>query len=143
MILLRNLDPNNGSCNGARLMVRALQDNAIDAKIVGGQHVRKRVFIPRLPLSPSDDISLPFKFKRKQFPVRLSFAMTINKSQEHTIPNIGIYLPESMFSHEQLYVGLSRGVSRSTTRILAKPKEDLDPTGKSTENIVYKDVLNW
>jgi ATP-dependent DNA helicase PIF1 len=45
-------------------MVRALQDNAIDAEIVGGQHAQKRVFIPRLPLSPSHDISLPFKFKR-------------------------------------------------------------------------------
>jgi ATP-dependent DNA helicase PIF1 len=143
VILLRNLDPNNGLCNGTRLMVRALQDNAIDAEIVAGQHARKRVFIPRLPLSPSDDISLPFKFKRKQFPVRLSFAMTINKSQGQTIPNVGIYLPEPVFSHGQLYVGLSRGVSRSTTRILAKPKEDLDPTGKSTKNIVYRDVLNW
>jgi ATP-dependent DNA helicase PIF1 len=99
VILLRNLDPNNGLCNGTRLMVRALQDNAIDAEIVAGQHVRKRVFIPRLPLSPSDDISLPFKFKRKQFPVRLSFAMTINKSQGQTIPNVGIYLPEPVFSH--------------------------------------------
>ncbi|XP_002449443.2 uncharacterized protein LOC8071841 [Sorghum bicolor] len=72
VILLRNLDPNNGLCNGTRLMVRALQDNAIDAEIVAGQHARKRVFIPRLPLSPSDDISLPFKFKRKQFPVHLT-----------------------------------------------------------------------
>ena len=80
VILLRNLDPNNGLCNGTRLMIRALQDNTIDTEIVGGQHVQKRVFIPRLPLFPSDDISLPFKFKRKQFPVRLSFAMTINKS---------------------------------------------------------------
>ena len=80
MILLRNLDPNNGLWNGTRLMIRALQDNTIDAEIVGGQHAQKRVFIPRLPLSPSDDISLPFKFKRKQFPLRLSFAMTINKS---------------------------------------------------------------
>jgi ATP-dependent DNA helicase PIF1 len=124
-------------------MVRALQDNTIDAEIVGGQHVAKRVFIPRLPLSPSDDISLPFKFKRKQFPLRLSFAMTINKSQGQTIPNVGIYLPEPVFSHGQLYVGLSRGVSRSTTRILAKPKDDLDATGKSTKNIVYRDVLNW
>ena len=94
-------------------------------------------------MSSSDDISLPFKFKRKQFPVRLSFAMTINKSQGQTIPNVGIYLPEPMFSHGQLYVGLSRGVSRSTTSILAKPKEKLDPTGKSTKNIVYKDILNW
>jgi ATP-dependent DNA helicase PIF1 len=80
VILLRNLDPNNGLYNGTRLMVRALQDNAIDAEIVGGQHARKRVFIPRLPLSPLDDIFLPFKFKRKQFPLWLSFAMTINKS---------------------------------------------------------------
>ncbi|XP_066363911.1 ATP-dependent DNA helicase PIF1-like [Miscanthus floridulus] len=65
VILLSNLDPNNRLCNGTRLMIRALQDNTIDAKIVGGQHAQKRVFIPRLPLSPSDDISLPFKFKRK------------------------------------------------------------------------------
>ena len=124
-------------------MVRAMQDNAIDAEIVAGQHARKRVSIPRLPLSPSVDISLPFKFKRKQFPVRLSFAMMINKSQGQTIPNVAIDLPEPVFSHGQLYVGLSRGVSRSTTRILAKPKDDLDPPGKSTKNIVYKDVLNW
>ncbi|KAL6896782.1 hypothetical protein ACP4OV_007354 [Aristida adscensionis] len=70
VILLRNLDPNNGLCNGTRLMVRALQDNGIDAEIVGGQHVGKRVFITRIPMSPSDDISLPFKFKRKQFPIQ-------------------------------------------------------------------------
>jgi hypothetical protein len=48
-----------------------------------------------------------------------------------------------MFSHGQFYVTLSNSVSRSTTRILAKPKKKLDPTGKSTNNIVYKDILNW
>jgi ATP-dependent DNA helicase PIF1 len=45
VILLRNLDPNNGLCNGTRLMVRAFQDNAIDIEIIGGQHQGKRVFI--------------------------------------------------------------------------------------------------
>ncbi|XP_066311401.1 uncharacterized protein [Miscanthus floridulus] len=73
--------------------------------------------------------------------------VAINKLRGQTIPNVGIYLgiylPEPVFSHGQLYVGLSRGISRSTTRILAKPKEELDPTGKSTKNIVYKDVLIW
>jgi len=28
----------------------------------------------------SDDEMFPFQFKRKQFPIRLSFAMTVNKS---------------------------------------------------------------
>lgn len=93
IILLRNLDPHNGLCNGTRLVVRAFEENAIDAEIVNGQHAGNRVFIPRIPLSPSKDVSLPFKFKRKQFPIRLSFAMTINKAQDQTIPNVGIYLP--------------------------------------------------
>lgn len=141
IILLRNLDPHNGLCNGTRLVVRAFEDNAIDAEIVNGQHHGKRVFIPRIPLSPSEDINLPFKFKRKQFPIRLSFAMTINKAQGQTILIVGIYLPEPVFAHGQLYVALSRGVSRQTTWVLFRPNNEVDPSGKRTKNIVYRDVL--
>jgi ATP-dependent DNA helicase PIF1 len=83
-------------------VVRGFQNNSIDAEIVNGKHAGKRVFIPRIPMSPSKDLNLPFKFKRKQFPIGLSFAMTINKAQGQTIPNVGVYLPDPMFSHEQL-----------------------------------------
>ena len=68
--------------------------------------------------------------------------MTINKAQDQTIPNIGIYLPEPVFSHGQLYVALSRGVSRSTTWMLAKPNKDVDPSSRSTENIIFRDILH-
>ena len=137
IILLHNLDPHNGLCNGTRLVVRGFQNNSIDAEVVNGQHAGKRVFIPTIPMSPSEDLTLPFKFKRKQFPIRLSFAMTINKAQGQTIPNVGIYLPEPVFSHGQLYVALSRGVSRESTWVLAKRNMNIDPIGKSTKNIVY------
>ncbi|WVZ63174.1 hypothetical protein U9M48_012829 [Paspalum notatum var. saurae] len=133
----------------------------VDAEIVLGQHAGKRIFLPRLPLYPSDDEMFPFQFKRKQFPVRLSFAMTVNKVQGQTIPNVGVYLPKSVFSHGQLYVALSRATARSNIKILAIPAIDGDDKKKNennkkkkqeensftisdgiyTKNIVYKEVL--
>lgn len=116
VILLRNIDPANGLYNGTRLVVRNFQKNVIDAEIVLGQHAGKRVFLPRIPLCPSDDEMFPFQFKRKQFPIRLSFAMTINKAQGQTIPTVGIFLPQPVFSHGQLYVALSRATAREHVR---------------------------
>jgi ATP-dependent DNA helicase PIF1 len=121
VILLRNLDPANGLCNGTRLVVRGCQRNSIDAEIVLGQHAGKRVFLPRIPLCPSDDEMFPFQFKRKQFPIRLIFTMTVNKSQGQTIPNVGVYLPAHVFSHGQLYVAMSRATNRTNIKILALP----------------------
>jgi PIF1-like helicase/Helitron helicase-like domain at N-terminus len=142
IILLRNLDPVNGLCNGTRLVCKNFQKNAIDAEIVFGQHAGKRIFIPRIPLSPSDDDLFPFRFKRKQFPIRLSFAMTINKAQGQTVPNVGVYLADPVFSHGQLYVALSRGVSRQTTKVLIKPCGDSNISeGAFTKNVVYREVL--
>ncbi|GJW30206.1 ATP-dependent DNA helicase PIF1-like protein [Tanacetum coccineum] len=54
---------------------------------------------PRITLCPSEDDMFPFKLKSKQFPVELSFAMTINKAQGQTIPKVGVYHPDSVFSH--------------------------------------------
>jgi ATP-dependent DNA helicase PIF1 len=139
--VIRNLDPHNGLCNGTRLVVRGFCNNSIDAEIVNGQHPSKRVFFPRIPLSPSEDVTLPFKLKREQVPFRLSFAMTINKAQGRTIPIVGVYLRESLFSHGQLYIALSRGVARKTTWVLAKPNVLADLSGKKTKNIVYRKVL--
>jgi ATP-dependent DNA helicase PIF1 len=95
----------------------------------------------------------PFQFKRKQFPVRLSFAMTVNKAQGQTIPNAGIYLPEPVFSHGQLYAALSRSTSRKNVKVLVIPdadnkknksdesKKKRRPVDTYTKNIVWKEIL--
>ncbi|KAK9065045.1 hypothetical protein SSX86_016428 [Deinandra increscens subsp. villosa] len=134
-------DPSHGLCNGTRLICKGFQRNVIDAEIAVGQHIGKRVFLPRIPLTLSEDDMFPFKLKRKQFPVRLSFAMTINKAQGQTIPHVGVYLPDSVFSHGQLYVALSRGISRQNTKVLVHFAKDFKRDGVYTSNVVYREVL--
>jgi ATP-dependent DNA helicase PIF1 len=98
-----------------------------------------QVFLPRIPLYPSDDKMFPFQFKRKQFPIRLSFAMTVNKSQGETIPNVGVYLPIPVFSHGQLYVAMSRATSRTNIKILALPP-DADAQEEEAKKMEKKNI---
>ncbi|GJW57879.1 putative reverse transcriptase domain-containing protein [Tanacetum coccineum] len=90
IFLLRSLDPANGLCNGMRLICKRFDPNVINAEIAAEQHTGVRVLFPRIPLAPSEEDMFPFKLKRTQFPIRLSFAMTINKAQGQTIPNVGV-----------------------------------------------------
>ena len=53
-------------------------ENLIEATILTGPFEGEAVLIPRVPMIPTD---LPFQFKRLQFPIRLAFAITINKAQ--------------------------------------------------------------
>ncbi|XP_059222048.1 ATP-dependent DNA helicase pif1-like [Stomoxys calcitrans] len=129
VILLRNLNPPK-LCNGTRLLVKSLKKFIIECTILTGCGTGEDVLIPRIPLIPSD---LPFQFKRLQFPVKISFAMTINKSQGQTFNVAGLDLSVECFSHGQLYVALSRVTSKQNMFVLANDKKAV--------NVVYKDIL--
>ncbi|XP_067945089.1 ATP-dependent DNA helicase PIF1-like [Watersipora subatra] len=88
VMLLRNLDLPR-LCNGTRLIIKNLSPNLICATVLTGAAMGEQVFIPRIPLIPTN---VPFQLKRIQFPVRLSFALTINKSQGQTLKTVGIHL---------------------------------------------------
>ncbi|XP_060881929.1 uncharacterized protein LOC132953554 [Metopolophium dirhodum] len=129
IMLLRNLQPPK-LCNGTRLCVKALQNNVIEAIIIKGCAQGESTFIPRIPLLSSN---YPFEFKRLQFPIKVYFAMTINKLQGQSLKIAGIDLSDDCFTHGQFYVACSRVSSPTSLVILA-------PNGRTT-NVVYKEVL--
>lgn len=129
IIMLRNISQPK-LCNGTRLVVKKLMDNLIEATILSGKFKNEDILIPRIPMIPQD---LPFEFKRLQFPVRLAFAITINKSQGQTLEICGINLEYPIFSHGQLYVACSRVGKPSALFIYTNDAK--------SKNIVYQRVL--
>ena len=133
IMLLRNMDPVRGHCNGTRYVVRQVSRRYIEAEIACGEYAGNVLFIPRIPLSPTD-AGLPFTLRRRQFPVRPAFAMTINKAQGQTLTKCGVLLDEPVFTHGQLYVAASRCGSPQNIRFVVNNVQ--------TVNVVYKEVLS-
>eukprot|EP00116_Pleurobrachia_bachei_P000686 sb/3460948/ len=133
VILLRNMDPHNGHCNGTRYIIEKLHENILELSVASGAYRGNVILVPRIPMSPTDSI-FPFKLTRKQFPIRPSFALTANKSQGQTLTRVGINTEQSFFQHGQLYVAMSRVGNPNELKILTGE-------GGVTTNVVYNEIL--
>ena len=132
LMLLRNIDPLQGLCNGTRMVLMEIKQRVLQCRILGGSFAGNIVFIPRITIDPSSE-EMPIPMSRHQFPVRLAFVMTINKAQGQSVRIVGLDLHTPVFSHGQLYVALSRCTSRDRIKVLME--------GTKTANIVYPEVL--
>ncbi|XP_025692863.1 ATP-dependent DNA helicase PIF1-like [Arachis hypogaea] len=138
VMLLRNIDQTNGLCNGTRMQVRRMGNYVIEYKILTGNKVGSIVLIPRLNLIPNNK-TLLVRFQRRQFPIIMSFAMTINKSQGQTLSKVRVYIPRPVFTYGQLYVALLRVTSKDGLRVLLQDHRHLKDN--CTMNVVCREVF--
>jgi ATP-dependent DNA helicase PIF1 len=136
VMVLRNINAGEGVCNGSRGIVTQVDQHVIQIRLITGDHAGSLIFVPRLKLCPSDT-QVPFEFERRQFPLRLCFAMTINKAQGQSLEHVGLDLRTPVFTHGQFYVAASRVTSVHNIKVIWDSNVD----NAVTKNIVYTEVL--
>ena len=133
IMLIRNLSINEGLCNGTRLLVLELGNMVLRCEILSGDKTGGIVFLHRITLYCENEY--PFTFKRRQFPVKIAFAMTINKSQGQTFEKISVDLRRDVFNHGQLYVAFSRVRSWESLKVYLGTQQN-----GIVKNFVYKEL---
>ena len=103
IIALRNIT--KGVSNGTRMVVTRLLRNSIFARVLHGPKKGQEVAITKVFTTHNMGA---FQLERRQLPIRVAFAMTINKAQGLTLRRVGVHVEEHVFSHGQLYVAFSR-----------------------------------
>ena len=135
LILIRNLNPRQGLCNGTKMFfIKHLDHKVLQCRLEGSERI---VLIPRILFIPQSN-DFPFEWSRRQFPVMPAFAMTINRSQGQTLNFVGIWLRKQCFTHGQLYVGCSR-VGDPKKLKFAIMKEGAG--NKDVNNVVFREIL--
>ena len=133
-MLLLNINPHQGLCNGTHLFL----DKCLDNKLLQVVESCGIVLIPRISFIPILN-EYPFEWQKRQIPVRPFFAISINKSQGQTLKFAGVWLRGQVFTHGQLYVACSRVGSPANLRFALQRLPDQE--SYEATNIVFQEVL--
>ena len=144
LMILRNIDLYNGIANGTRVQLLQIHQKCLQVKLLNGPFKDNIRFLCKIPNTNKNDRNI--KMIRRQFPIRLCYGMTIHKAQGQTIERLGIYLPNPVFTHGQLYVALSRVSDPTQISVYIDDKEETQYVDREknifyTKNIVFQQIL--
>ena len=96
---MRNLNQKRGHCNGTRYILIQVSSIIIYATKLGcnANDPNAAIMIPKIPIHTKQD-DFPFILKQIQWPVRIAYVVSMNKSQGQTFPKCSILLPNSVFT---------------------------------------------
>ncbi|GFT69121.1 tigger transposable element-derived protein 4 [Trichonephila clavipes] len=142
-MLIRNIDAPR-LYNDTRLIVKKLMQHVIQATVLTGCTKGEDIFIPRIPIIPSDNC---IQFNRIQFPLKLCFAMTIDKSQGQSLGIAGIDLADTMLFSWAVDIALKFCIPPNSFSTIIKKKryklqnyDSANSCSKRLRTCVYEDV---
>lgn len=143
LMLIRNINNMRGLVNGTRMLLTGIHDSSrpawIECQILSGKNIGQEVVLPRLLFKHEEDELCPATFTRKQFPIKICFAMTIAKSQGQTFAGrVGVFLPKPVFAAGALYVAMSRCTDFNNL-YFCQPRSPSDQ--KTVFNVVSVDII--
>ena len=141
VILIRSLIPKKGFCNGKRCLVKDMRNNLLVLSPLDSNG--PDILVPRLPMVCSDS-KLGIPFTRRQYPILLSYNMTVNRCQGQTLKVTGLELPRDVFTHGQVYTSFSRGGEPSELHVFADQTQfNALPIGLLENGTTYIKNVVW
>lgn len=137
VMFIRNVNFDSGIVNGRKGIVRAISPRVVDVQVIAAGS--PLVKIPRITFEVKVGAN-GITFHRQQFPLRVCYAVTINKSQGQTLTTVGLDLRDDVFCHGQLYVALSRTTASANIRCLVRPERLINGV-PHVANCVYEQFI--
>lgn len=159
-IVLRNLSKRNGLSNNVSLLKFFTVEHALHSthskvrvRIVNIQfHTiivetlgvsTKKFAIPRIRFKVSMPFGKSFTIVRTQFPLRVAYCLTLNKSQSQTFEKAVVDVCREPFCHGQFYVAMSRVRESDGIMLFCEDSQLIGggETGVIVTNVVYPSLL--
>lgn len=96
-----------GLATNSRVRIVAIHLYCIEVATMT-ENYERLIRVPRICFKFRLPYGHSYQLTRMQFPLRLAYAMTFNKSQSQTLQKVLVDITAPPFSHGQLYVALSR-----------------------------------
>jgi ATP-dependent DNA helicase PIF1 len=112
VMLTHTLSRREKLCKNRLLQVLEIRPRHIKVRLAASS-LNEAHLIPRTRTRLSFHKGLDMAITRTQYPFRLAYSCTYNKSQSATLHRVGLDITHDLFAHGHLYVGLTRATNPS------------------------------
>jgi ATP-dependent DNA helicase PIF1 len=142
-ILMRAVSKADKLATNTRVRITGLSENIVRVSTLDlDVAVRRTASLPRFVFKIKLPYGKSYYITRRQFPLRLAYSLSMNRSQGQTLDRVVVDLTKHCFMHGHLNVAMSR--IRDAKKIAVYVSEgDYDDANKMvvTSNVVYPEIL--